>query len=188
MKNMKKFAAVLAVVAIIATAGAVFAADLKTPVEIVSGLTGKSVESLSQERAAGKTYGAIAMESGKLDEFKVQILEQKKALLDQKVKGGTLTQEKADEIYNAIKENIANCDGSGATCIGRKYGVGFGSGSGACAGNGICNGTGAGNSTSTGIGASNGLAGGMRRGKSAGMGMKRSLQGQGQGRGMGLGR
>ena len=130
MKNLKRFAAVAVVVTVLTTAGVALAAEFKTPAEIVSGLTGKSVESLNTERAEGKTYGTIAKESDKLDEFKAQMLEQKKAILDQNVEDGKLTQEEADEIYNSIKENAASCDGSGSQMIGRKSGAGFGNGAG----------------------------------------------------------
>lgn len=128
MKNFKKIAAIAAAVAVLTTAGAVFAAEFKTPAEILSGLTGKPIESLNEERTEGKTYGTIANENGKLDEFKTQMLEQKKAILDQRVAENKLTREKADEIYNALKENMASCDGTGSARIGRKFGAGFGNG------------------------------------------------------------
>lgn len=130
MKNIKRYAAVAATVVVLITAGAVFAAEIKTPADIASQITGKSVESLNTERASGKTYGAIAAESDKLDEFKSQMLEQKKAILDQRVTEGNLTSEKADEIYNAIKENMASCDGSGSVGSGKKSGSCFGNGAG----------------------------------------------------------
>ncbi len=158
MKNFKKLVAVIAAVGILGTAGAAYAAEVKTPAEITVGLTGKTVDDVSKERAAGKTYGTIANEAGKLDEFKAQMLEQKKALLDQRVKDGTLTQQKADEIYNAIKNNQANCDGTGNAQIGKKYGAGFG----------------------------NGIGSGMRQGMGRGMG-RRAGAGDGMGTGAGCG-
>ena len=93
-------------------------------------MTGKTVEEVNQERAAGETYGAIANEAGKLDEFKSQMLEQKKAVLDQRVKDGTLTQQQADEIYDTIKNNQVTCDGTGNIQNGKRCGAGFGSGAG----------------------------------------------------------
>jgi hypothetical protein len=145
MKNIKKFVAVASLVAIIGVSTIAYAATATTPAEIVSSLTGKSVEDIYKEKTSDKTFGTIAKEAGKLDEFKTQMLEQKKAILDQKVKDGTLTQEKANEIYNAIKDNQANCDGTGSGQIGKKYGVGFGKGQGkgqgqgAGQGQGTCN-------------------------------------------------
>jgi len=152
MKKTKKFIAVLVTVGVIGAAGAAYAATYKTPAEIVSGLTGKTVGQLYTERAAGKTYGAIANEAGKLDEFKVQMLEQRKAALDQRVKDGSLTQEQADQIYNNIKANQTACDGTGNAGIGRKYGAGFGQGSG------------------FGKGMNRGQGAGMRNGAGGGMG------------------
>lgn len=159
MKNMKKLIAVVAVVGVLGTSGAAFAATAKTPAEIAAGLTGKTVEELYKERAAGKTYGTIAKDAGKLDEFKAQMLEQKKAVLDQRVKDGTLTQQQADEIYNAIKNNQAACDGAGNAQLGKKYGAGFGSGAGRGQGigKGMGRGAGMGNGSCIGIGAGSGL-------------------------------
>lgn len=162
MKNLKHVVAVATAVVVLTTAGAVFAAQLKTPADILSGLTGKSVESLKEERAEGKTYGAIANENGKLDEFKAQMLEQKKAILDQKVADGVITREKADEIISAIEENMASCDGTGSAQMGKKYGAGFGKGAGCGSGQGC------------GVGRQAGKGMGMRRG--------------GMGKGMGCGR
>ena len=108
MKKMKKLIAVIAAVGVLGTAGAAYAATVKTP--------------------AGETYGAIAKDAGKLDEFKAQMLEQKKIVLDQRVKDGTLTQQQADEIYNTIKDNQATCNGTGNAQIGKKFGAGRGQG------------------------------------------------------------
>lgn len=157
MKNMKKLIAVIAAVGILGMAGAAYAATVKTPAEIAAALTGKTVENVNEERAAGKTYGTIANDAGKLDEFKAQILEQKKAILDQRVKDGTLTQAQADEIYNAFKNNQATCDGTGSAMIGRGMGRGFGMGRGI----GACQGAGSTSGTGTGIGRGMGFGRGM---------------------------
>lgn len=112
MKNLKKIILLVIAVAILGSATVAFAAS---PTNNASGLTGKTT-----------------------DEFKAQMLKQKKAILDERVKAGSLTQQQADEIYSAIKENQANCDGSGNAGIGKKYGVGFGKGNGSCNGAGFC--------------------------------------------------
>lgn len=144
MKGFKKIAAVISIVGVLGISGAAFAANVMTPAEIVSGLTGKSVTEVNQERATGKTYGTIANDAGKLDEFKTQMLEQKKAILDQRVKDGYLTQEQADQIYNSIKNNQATCNGTGSARMGRKAGAGFGQGSGMGFGQGAGMGNGGG--------------------------------------------
>jgi len=150
MKRFKKLVMVFTVIAVLGAASAVYAATTQTPADIAAGLTGKSVETLNQERSEGKTYGAIANEAGKLEEFKTQMLEQKKIVLDQRVADGKLTQEQADSIYNNIKNNQANCDGTGNARMGRNAGLGMGQGNGmgngrgAGAGAGICNGYGLG--------------------------------------------
>lgn len=156
MKNFKKYLTVLAAIAILGATTTAFALDIKTPADIVSGLTGKTVAAVSEERAAGKTYGTIAKDAGKLDEFKAQNLEQKKALLDQRVKDGVLTQKQADDAYNAIKTNQATCDGTGKAAIGKKLGSGFGQGKGMGIGKGQSAGRGMGNGQCNGMGMKNG--------------------------------
>ncbi|PKM77203.1 MAG: hypothetical protein CVU90_08605 [Firmicutes bacterium HGW-Firmicutes-15] len=150
MKRFKKLVMAFTVIAVLGAGSAAYAATAMTPAEIAAGLTGKSVETLYQERAAGKTYGTIANEAGKIEEFKSQMLEQKKIVLDQRVADGNLTQEQADTRYNSIKDNQANCDGTGNAKMGKNSGLGLGQGNGmgngrgAGGGAGICNGTGAG--------------------------------------------
>jgi len=147
MTNMKKVIITGAVVFMIgATSITAFAASTyKTPAEAAAGVTGKTVEEVTTQRQeSGNTYGEIANEAGKLEEFKNEMLEMKKDALAQKVANGTITQEKADEIYKALEENSANCDGTGSARIGQKYGAGLGMGNGNCA-NGACDGNRTGN-------------------------------------------
>ncbi|MDD2422251.1 MAG: hypothetical protein PHU78_08975 [Heliobacteriaceae bacterium] len=161
MKNLKRLLAVTVAVGVLGAAGAGFAAEVKTPAEIIAGLTGKTVAEVTQEKAAGKTCGTIAQESGKLAEFKQSMLENKQAVLQERVTEDRLTQEKADEIYNALKDRQANCDGTGQGQIGKKYGAGFGQGQ------GLGNGPGHGQGQGKGLGAKNGHGGnlGFGRGK-----------------------
>lgn len=131
MTKLKKLVTIGAMVlAIGATSITAFAASAyDSPAEAVSGLTGKTVESVIAERMeTKKTYGTIANEAGKLEEFKSEILEIKKAVLAERVKAGTLTQEKADEIIAALEQNQVNCDGTGlgSARMGQKLGAGFG--------------------------------------------------------------
>lgn len=144
--KMKKIALGLLVTGVVSTTALAYAAT--RPVDIVSKLTGKTVDALYQERAQGKTYGTIAKEAGKLDEFKDEMLKNKKEILDERVKEGTLTQTQADEIYNSMKNNVANCDGTGSERLGQKYGVGFGNGQ----GRGQANGSGLGQGMRRGLG------------------------------------
>ena len=137
MKGNKKLFAVVLMIGLLGAAGFAYAAA-QSPADIAAGLTGKTVEALVAERAAGKTYGAIAGDAGKLEEFKTQMVAQKKAILDERVAAGTMTQEQADKIYAALQANMANCDGtgSGKAAIGKANGAGFGQGMGQGAGQG----------------------------------------------------
>lgn len=143
---MKKTVLVLATVLTLGAVSvtAMAANVLKTPAEIVAGLTERTAESVTEEKAqSGKTYGAIANEAGVLDEFKSQRLEQKKALLSEKVADGTITQDRADSIIAAMEKNQADCDGTGSGMNGR----------GTCAGSGTCTGGGMnGNGRGSGLG------------------------------------
>lgn len=127
---MKKLFIVIAVAAVMLVGATVaFAAAAKTPAEIVSGLTGKTVEQAQDARQAGKTYGAQAAEANKLAEFKAQRLEQYKIALDEAVKAKNLTQAEADKLYENMKARMASCTGNG-TGAGRGAGNGMGRGMG----------------------------------------------------------
>lgn len=151
MTNTKKF---LSLGAMVLTIGAISltslaASNYNTPAEAVAGLTGKTVEDVTKEREAGKNYGTIADEAGKLEEFKVEMLEIKKDALNERVEAGTITQEEADEIIANIEENSALCDGTGSAGIG----------SGNCLGNGQGNGQGTGQGNRQGNGQGRGQGG-----------------------------
>lgn len=136
MKNFKKLIAAATIAGVLGVTGAAYAVGATTPAGIVSTLTGKSLEQVTAERAAGKTYGTIASEAGKLDEFKAETLELRKGNLDQSVKDGNLTQAQADAAYNTMKANQAICDGTGSARMGLGNGTGQGMGMGAGRGNG----------------------------------------------------
>ena len=132
---MKKVLIVVVVLAVLAAGTTVaLAAGAQTPAEIVSDLTGKSVEDVTEAREAGETYGEQAADAGKLDEFKDARLEQYKLALDEAVKEGRITQAQADELYAAMEARMEACtgDGIGAGCgLGNGAGGGFGRGNGA---------------------------------------------------------
>lgn len=152
MKNFKKLIAAATIVGILGVVGVAGAAatGASTPSGIVAGLTGKSVEQVLAERSAGKTYGTIANDAGKLEEFQTQALEQKKVILDQRVAEGNLTEEQADATYNSLKANQATCDGTSSARIGQKNGAGFGQAVGMGSGAGQRNVGGRGRGMSTG--------------------------------------
>jgi hypothetical protein len=130
MKNIKKIVVYLAVIGVLSTSVVFGVVATRTPADIAAELTGKTVEEVTESRNSGKTYGTIAGEAGKLEEFKTQTLKQKKQVLDQRVKDGDLTQVAADKIYNSIVANQEICDGTGSAGIGKMNGAGFGKGNG----------------------------------------------------------
>lgn len=165
MKSWKKTTVIgLIILAISTSVVTAFAASqYSTPAEALAGITGRTVESVTDERTeTGKTYGAIASEADKLDEFKAEMLQMKKDILSAQVASGTIKQEKADTIIAALEENQAKCDGTGSARIGKAMGAMFGA-----------NGTGAGNGCA---GKGNGMGGkgnGIGRGQRSGCGMGR---------------
>lgn len=130
MIKFKKLISSVTILAILGIGGVAFASGVKSPAELASELTGKTLAEVREERTTGKTYGTIAKEEGKLEEFKDQMLEQKQEALNQRVAEGTLTQEEADQVYTRIKDNQANCDGTGEARIGQENNAGFGKGHG----------------------------------------------------------
>lgn len=143
MKSKKNIIAISAAsLVILATSVTAFATTTyTTPAGVLAEITGGTVESIiDQKTETGKTYGSIAAEAGKLDEFKGASLEAKKERLYAQVADGTITQEKADEIIKAIEENQAICDGTQSQEIGKNSGAKFGS-NGTCAGSGCGNGS-----------------------------------------------
>ncbi len=172
MKNFKKWTAAGAVVLALGLTSVTAFAAVESPAEIVAGLTGKSVEAVIAERTeSGKTYGTLAADAGKLEEFQLRLFEEKKARVEERVQAGTMTEERAEAVLAAMETRQANCDGTGSGNMygeanGNGTGVYDGSGSGSgnmyngANGNGVCDGTGDGVCDGTGSGSMNGGANG----------------------------
>lgn len=98
------------------------AAKYDSPWEALAGITGKSVEEIEEEHfKEGKMLYEIAEEEGKLDEFRSEVLEQKKEVIEERVKEGSLSRERADEVLENIENGIGPCGGG----AGQNYGMGF---------------------------------------------------------------
>ena len=111
------------------TATAFAASPWISPAEIAAELTGRPVQEIRSEPIeTGKTYGQIARDAGKFEEFKTRNLEAKIEQLDQRVKAGQMTEQRADEIKKMIAQNQLTCDGPGTARIGRSKGAGCGHG------------------------------------------------------------
>jgi hypothetical protein len=159
---LKKITVLITVIAVmLAGATVALASDVfKTPAEIVSDITGKPVDEVTQARSEGVTYGAQAAAAGKLEEFKDERLEQYKLRLDEAVKAGRITQEEADKLFAAMHARITECDGVGS-------GAGCGLGRGPA------------NSDSAGKGLRRGPADGTGKGPGRGMGKGSVIGGRG---------
>lgn len=163
MTNLKKLAVLGAVVlAVGSTSVMAFAASTAaTPAEIAASVTGKTLEEVTEEKLQNDiTYGTVAKNYDSLEEFQAAMLENKIAILNERVAAGTMTQEQADEIIEALRENQLTCDGTGEARIGQKFGAAFGG----MMGNGH----------------------GLGRGQGMGRGQGRGFGGNGFGNGLGL--
>lgn len=178
MKNVRNIvaASVLSLAMGVTSLTVFAAAKYDSPQEALAGMTGKTVEEIAEKRVEeNKTYGAIAAEEGKLDEFKVELLEQKKEVIQKRVSEGNLGQEDADRIIERIQDHQEACDGEGNPGEGMMegYGIQFGNGSkdGTGMGNGPKDGTGMGNGSQNGEG--NGLKDGTGSRQGKGLGKNR---------------
>lgn len=118
---------VLAAIMIFGSVAVISAQGLKTPADVYSGLTGKTTEEAWQMRQSGKRFGQLADEEGVLEDFRQKMLENKKALIQDKVDKGLLTDEQADEIIKNMEDNMMNCDGTGRR-LGQASGLRLGAG------------------------------------------------------------
>lgn len=136
MKNFVKKLAAFTIAAALGLAGttAFAAAAYQTPAEAVAGLTGRTTQEVIDERInTGKTYGTIAQEAGKLEEFQSAMLEMAKDRMDELVSAGGLTQEQADARIDLMEQNQVICNGTGIGAgagVGGGYGRGYGCGGG----------------------------------------------------------
>jgi len=146
MTKTKKTILIAAVIALIGAVsiGAYAATTYETPAEAAAGVTGSTVEEVVAQRLeTGQTYGAIADDAGQLDAFRDAMIQMKQDILDQRVADGTITQERADAIMDAVRERAAACDGTGPA-DGTRLGGGFGFGRSGETGRGMGMGRGAG--------------------------------------------
>ncbi len=128
MKNLKGMKKILTGgIAVLTLTTAVLAAPAYgTPAEAAAGVTGRTLEEIAEERLSGKPYGLIAAESGMLEGFQAAMLEIREAALAARVESGTLAQEEADAVLEAIRQRQAVCDGTGAGGCGLRAGWGRG--------------------------------------------------------------
>ncbi|HMM69372.1 MAG TPA: hypothetical protein PKD08_02665 [Gudongella oleilytica] len=157
---MKKSVVMLAVaVMMLGTMGVAFADASWGPAAIYADLTQiTEEEAYALKVEKDMTFGELAQEEGVYDEFKAAALAGKEEMLDQLVKDGKITQEKADEVLAAMEA----CDGDsqgllkGTGLFGQRNGNGRG------AGNGQSNGARVGNGEGFGGGAQNRGSNGLR--------------------------
>lgn len=111
-------------------------------VDVLASMTGQSTEAIQAERADGTSIAQIAQANGvKTDAVVAKALEARKAVLDAKVKDGTIDQATADAAYAQMSERVTDRVTSEAVGAPSWAGGGRGSGGGMGgrgAGNGTC--------------------------------------------------
>lgn len=126
MKNIKKVLLIVTLLLVVTTVTAFAASNYNTPAEAAAGVTERTVDEVIKERSeTAKTYGTIANDAGKLEEFKREMLELKRERLNERVKDGTLTQEQADEFLATMEERQEYCNGTQER-MGKNMRAGFG--------------------------------------------------------------
>jgi hypothetical protein len=104
-------------------------------IDVLADLTGLSTTDIQAKRAAGESIADIAKAQGvDPDDVVAKALEARKAVLDQKVADGTITQEQADAAYAQMKERLT--ERVTTTATGRPSWAGQGRGCGRGAGRG----------------------------------------------------
>lgn len=113
--NNKKTITILMITTLVGIAGSTFAKTTHTnTAEMTAEITNQSVESvLEQKKNENKTFGQIAKEAGKLEEFKQKKMEMKKAKLDKLVEEGKITLEEAEEKLEKSKIKMDRCESKG---------------------------------------------------------------------------
>ena len=109
----KMIAIVAAMVLLLVATVALAEVNWKTPAQIVSDITGKTVDQVQADRQAGQSYGTQAAAAGKLSQFQQERLAQCKQWLDEAVKSGQMTQAEADALYETMNTRMAACFGAG---------------------------------------------------------------------------
>jgi TolA-binding protein len=134
---------------------AALAADFSSPAELLSSLTGISVQDLYEQRQQDKTYGQIADENDVLAEYQAGQLNLKKQIIEKRVQAGVITLEQGEAIKQAMENRVANCDGTmgeNRERLGQQFGGGLGFGASNGLGNGLANGNGVGRGRGMGMG------------------------------------
>ncbi|MDQ0148996.1 hypothetical protein ACFO6R_05300 [Eubacterium multiforme] len=141
MKNLSKILLTSTLIAgtCITSITAFASSKYNSPADIVSELTGRTTESIIEEHTSkNKTYGTIAKEASKLNEFKKENIKFKKEQINEKVANGTLTKAEGEKIIKDLETNQANCDGNGSNNNKIRLKLNKGNGKGAFKGNGSC--------------------------------------------------
>lgn len=103
---------------ILAGATTAWAGTFKTPAEIYADLKGITVEEAYLEKSGGTCYGTLAQEAGRLDEFKANMLANRKAALQDRVVQGKLTEQQADLMLQNMEQRMSECSGTGSGACG----------------------------------------------------------------------
>jgi len=128
---MKKSVLILAVaVMVFGTMSVAFADASWGPLAILEDLSGKDSAEIYAMREEGETLGDVAKDLGVYDDFSAAALAQKKAMIEEMLEAGEISEEEADRLLTAFE----SCDGTqrqllqGTGLFGQRAGSGQGNG------------------------------------------------------------
>lgn len=117
---MKKIISFIVVGVLLVTTSVMVFAD--TPTEVLEGLTDLTFEEIYEARKNDVRLGDLAREYGVYSEFSEKFLEEKLAILEEKLSAGELSQED----YNFLTKQLEDCDGTGTMQVLKDVGMQFG--------------------------------------------------------------
>ena len=89
-------------------------AKYETPREALSAITGKTTDEIHALRyEEGMSHAELFETDAQYEDFKSEVLEQRKERIDERVLDGRISQERADEIKNQMDENTEMFEGRG---------------------------------------------------------------------------
>ena len=124
----KKILLIVALILSITSVTVYAATNYKSPADIASKVTGKPVEEVVKEKVdSNKSYGELAKDQGKLEEFKNEMFDYKKEVVKEKIEEGAITKEEGDKFLAEMEKHQEFCNGTGRRANGES-GMAFGFG------------------------------------------------------------
>lgn len=110
MLKAKKILLVAGIASILGTSATALASNEHMSANISHNLRNETVNEVNKDKPCDEHNDKCPKKFKNSEEFRTKILERKKKMLQEKVKEGVITQEKADEILKSIQERLENME------------------------------------------------------------------------------